>query len=594
MKKLVAIVLASALLSCEKPSARKPARGPRPPASASAALSQISSDFWSELGRHSPLWATSVGDRSHDAELDDPSSKEAQRHVDALFALLTRLDSVDAKSLAPSERVTVEALRETLAARIEAANACKPHLWQVDPIYGYQVTLAQLPTHQSIETKEDADELAKRYRGAKALFEAYVATLREGMASGRVAPKVIVERLIAQLDASLAVPAAESPHAKAKLPHELPGWYMEEVVRIRKHLVKSVEDGVYPGLTIYRDFLKNELLPRSRIEPGVDRIAGGAECYRAMIRLETGGTRTPQELHELGLAQVASLETEMLAIAKASGAPDLAAYGALAAKKPGAFYESRDAIVDHNKAQIAKAAAALPKAFRAIPETPLEVRPVESFREKDASRGQYHHAPGDHSRPAIYFVNTLDPETQRKDATAALAAHEALPGHHLQIALAKENPSLPRFQRDLPPTVYVEGWGLYAERLADDLGLYATPEERFGMLDAQRLRAVRLVLDTGLHALGWSREKAVEYQVAHGTITAKQAERAVDRYITWPGQALAYMSGNLEFQAMRADAEKALGKKFDLRDFHDRVLRHGGVPLPVVRREVDAWIAATK
>lgn len=587
MNILRSFVLGLALVSCAKPAAR-PAS---PPASGATAIDAIAADFWEELGRRSPLWATASGDRHRDAQLDDPTAAEAKRHVDALVALRRRLEAVDPRTLGDAARVTAEALREHLTSRIEAETACQPHLWQVDPLGGPQVKLAQLPTHHSIRTTEDLDTLLARYRGADAFFRAHVATLREGLAGGWSAPRPVVERLLAQLDAQLAQPAADSPHAGAKFPEEGAGWNAEEAVRRRKELVKAVETGIYPGLAAYRDFLKDELLPKSRLAPGADKLPGGDACYRAMIRLETGTTRSAREIHEIGVAQVAKIESEMLAIAKSAGAGDIPSYVAALDAKPGTYYGSREEIVEHNRAFIEKARAALPKVFRVQPKTPVEVWPIEAFREKDSSRGQYHHAPPDGSRPAIYFVNTLDPQTQRRYATAALAAHEALPGHHMQIALAQETKGLPRFQRDLPPTVYVEGWGLYSERLADELGLYASDEERFGMLDAQRLRAVRLVVDTGIHALGWSRDQAVDYQVAHGVITRKQAERAIDRYITWPGQALAYLTGQLELQEMRAAAAKSRGAKFDLREFHDRVLRHGGVPLPVVRREIDAWTA---
>jgi len=578
------LVIALALAACVKPASQSVTA---PTSGGSAALDALAADFWSELVRRSPLWATAAGDRERDAELDDPTTKEARRHVEALLSLRRRLEAVDVKGLGNAGQVTAEALREHLTSRIDAENACQPHLWQVDPLGGPQVKLAQLPIHHSIRTKADLENLLARYRGAAAFLAAHVATLREGLAGGWSAPRPVVERLVTQLDAQLAQSAAESPHADVTLPAE---WNAEEAARARKALVSAVETGVRPGLAAYRDFLRNELLPTARTAPGADKLPGGDACYRAMIRLETGTTRSAREIHDIGVAQVAKIESEMLAIAKAAGAADIASYVAALDAKPGVNYSTREEIVAHNREFIDKARAALPKVFRVQPTTPVEVRPIEAFREKDASRGQYQHAPPDGSRPGIYFVNTLDPQTLRRYATAALAAHEALPGHHMQIALAQETKGLPRFQRDLPPTVYVEGWGLYSERLADELGLYSGDAERFGMLEGQRIRAVRLVADTGLHGLGWSRDQAVEYAVAHGVITRKQAERAIDRYITWPGQALAYMMGQLELQEMRAAAEKSRGAAFDVREFHDRVLRHGGVPLPVVRREIDAWI----
>lgn len=582
-------VFALLALACVKPTPVNPARAPAAPPSDSAALIIAAADFWAEVLRHSPFLATAYGDRSRDAELDDLSEAEARHHVDNLFSLRVRLDSIDPAELSPRERVTLDALRETLDGRIEAANACTPWLWQVDPLDGPAVHLLQLPVYHTIKTKDDAANLATRYLASPAQFDGHMKALRAGLEKGAVAPAPPVKRLIASLDGALAVPAADNPMSKAKLPD----WNVEEVVRIRKTLVKAVEEGAYPALTAYRDFLKREILPKARTEKmGADGLPGGAACYLALAARETGTTRTPQQIHELGLAQVASIEAEMDALAKAGGAADRASFEKTLATRPSERFDSREAMVAHAVAWTEKARGATKKAFHTFPKTPLEVRAVEIWRENDAP-SSYDMAPADASRPAIFWVNAVAYATENRSGLASLAAHEAIPGHHFQIALAQENTALPRFQRDLPPNAYVEGWALYSERLAGELGLY-TPEERFGMLDAQRYRAVRLVVDTGLHALGWSREKAIEYQLAHGTDPRPSAERAIDRYLTWPAQALGYMVGNLEIQEIRADAEKKLGPAFDLAAFHDVVLGNGGVPIPVVRREVEAWVARTR
>lgn len=583
------LLLLAGLASCAKPTATRPARAPAGPPTSSAALANAADDFWDELIRHSPLFATAVGDHSRDSELDDLSQKEARTHVDRLFSLRVRLDSIEPGELDATERATLDALRETLDGRIDAANACSPWTWQVDPLDGPAIHLLQLPVYQTIKTKEDAAALAARYQASTAFFEAHVKALRAGLEKGAIAPAPVVKRMIASLDGALAGPAADSPMAKAKLPAAGPGWHMEEVVRVRKTLVKAVEEGSYPGLTLYRDFLKSEVLPKAREEkPGADGLPGGAACYQAMIRRETGTTRTPQNLHDLGLAQVASIEAEMDALAKAGGAKDRVAYEKALMARPSERFDSREAMVAHAEACVAKAKTATGKAFRTFPKTPLEVRAVELWRENDAPSA-YDMAPADLSRNAIFWVNAVGFREEGRYGLAALSAHEAIPGHHFQIALAQENKALPRFQRYLPPNAYVEGWALYSERLAGELGLFA-PEERLGMLDGQRYRAVRLVVDTGLHALRWSREKAIEYQIAHAGGDRAGAERAIDRYLTWPGQALGYTVGMIEIQEIRADAEKRLGAKFDLAAFHDVVLANGGVPLPVVRREVDAWI----
>lgn len=589
MSRLHLFVAFALLTSCVKPTPANPARAPAAPPNSAAALANAADDFWDELIRYSPIFATAVGDHSRDPELDDLSVKAARTHIDKLFSLRVRLDSIEAGDLDATQRATLDALSETLDGRIEAANACSPWTWQVDPLDGPAIRLQQLPVYQTIKTREDATALAARYRAAPAFFDGHIKALRAGLDKGAVAPAPVVKRLIASLDGALTIPAADSAMAKAKLPDSGPGWNMEEVVRVRKTLVKAVEEGAYPGLTNYRDFLKKDVLPKARDEkPGADGLPDGAKCYQAMIRRETGTTRTPQNLHDVGLAQVAAIEAEMDALAKAAGAKDRIAYEKALMAKPSERFDSREAMVAHAEAWVAKAKRSTGKAFRTFPKTPLEVRAVETWRENDAPSA-YDMAPADLSRNAIFWVNAVGYKDEGRYELASLSAHEAIPGHHFQIALAQENKALPRFQRDLPPNAYVEGWALYSERLAGELGLF-TPEERLGMLDGQRYRAVRLVVDTGLHALGWSREKAIQYQIDHGGSERADAERAIDRYLTWPGQALGYTVGMIEIQEIRASAEKTLGKKFDLAGFHDVVLANGGVPMPVVRREVDAWV----
>lgn len=580
-----ALALLIVLVGC----APKPPKRPAPLTDADS-LGSVSDAYWEELVRHAPVWATATGDRSRDAEIDDPSPAEHDRHAAALARIAARVEKIDRAKLTAGQRITREFLAADLAARASSENACRFDLWKVDQLAGPQVTLMQLSTWQTIQTRAQAADLLARYRKIGGYFEAHIAALRVGLGKGLVAPKSSVDRVVKQLEGQLAKRARELPLfiAAEKLPAD---WTAEEKARVEGELLAAVESSVIPGLRTYHAFLRNEVAPRARTAPGVSALPGGDACYRAQVRRETGTALTAEEIHDMGLLELKSIETEMDALVKKEGLKDRAALLASLDRDPAQFVKTREELIAHNEKVIARATAALPRAFGRLPKIPMVVRAYEPYRERDASRGSYENAPADGSRPAVYYLNTYQPEKRPLYEMAALAFHEAVPGHHLQVALAGEMKDVPRFQRELGQNAFVEGWGLYSERLADELGLYTTTGERFGMLDAQRIRAVRLVVDTGLHAKGWSRERAVEFQLAHTAGNRESAERAIDRYITWPGQALGYMVGQIEIRRLRADTERKLGPTFDLKAFHDRLLSNGGVPLSVARRDLETWAA---
>lgn len=580
--------MALLLLSCAPKAPKRP-----PPLTGADSLASVSDAYWEELVRHAPIWATASGDRSRDAEIEDPSPAEHDRHAAALARIADRVERIDPAKLTAGQRITRDFLVADLGARRTSEAACRFDLWKIDPLAGPQVAFSQLPTWQTVQTRAQAADLLARYRKIGPYYEAHIAALRAGLGKGLVAPKASVDRVVKQLEGLVAKPARELPLfvPADKLPAD---WTADEKARVEAELLAALETSVVPGLRAFHAFLRDEIAPRARVVPGVSALPGGDACYRAQVRRETGTALTADGIHAMGLAELANIETEMDALAKKAGAKDRAAFLEALNRDPKEFVKTREELVAQNEALIARATAALPRAFGRVPKIPMVVRAYEPYRERDASRGSYENAPADGSRPAVYYMNAYQPEKRPLYEMAALAFHEAVPGHHLQVGLAGEMKDVPRFQRELGQNAFVEGWALYSERLADELGLYATPAERFGMLDAQRIRAVRLVVDTGLHAKGWSRDRAVEFQLAHTAGNRESAERAIDRYITWPGQALGYMVGQLEIQRLRAETEKKLGPKFDLKAFHDRLLANGGVPLGVARRDVESWAGAAR
>ncbi len=549
----------------------------------SSALARLGEEFWAEQMHASPVWATFIGDRSREGELDDVSSAAVQRHLDVFAGLAARLETLDRAALAPGEGVTADVLGAELRGALDTAR-CKTWLWQVDQLSGPQVWLGELPNAHVLTEERSGGGLVARYGQVPRLLRDHVANLRAGLAAGYVAPRINVERVVRQLDEMLAQPPEGSPFAA--VPEQAQGAW-------RAALLPAVRDAVYPALRAYRAFLADEVLPKAREAVGVGSIPDGAACYEALIRAHTGLDGKPEDIHALGLAEVERIGAEMRALLAETGREgDVAAWLAALERDPQQYLATEGALLEHNTALVARAQAALPQVFGRLPQGEVKVKAIEAFRAKDAPAAYYYSAPRDGSRPAYYYVNTFQPETRLLYKMAALAFHEAVPGHHLQIALANENAGLPEFQRHVGQTAFVEGWALYAERLSGELGLYGTAEEKLGALTYEMWRAVRLVVDTGLHAKGWSRDQAVDYLISNTGHRREEAVNEIDRYIIWPGQALAYKMGELEIRRLRDEARQALGDRFDLREFHDRVLRHGAVPLPTLRREIRAWIAA--
>ncbi|MEZ4273254.1 MAG: DUF885 domain-containing protein [Myxococcota bacterium] len=346
-----------------------------------------------------------------------------------------------------------------------------------------------------------------------------------------------------------------------------------------------IQGSIRPALKNYLEFLTVTYLPKARSEVGVSNNPAGAACYQAQIRYHTDVNKTADEIHRIGIEELARLRSQMLTLAESEGYGSIGDYFAALKEDKSQYVQNRQQLVDHNRALVDKATDALPQAFGILPKAPIEVTPIESFREKDAPAAYYYSAADDGTRPAQYFINTYKPETRPLYNMEALAYHEAVPGHHLQIAIAQAL-RMPDIRRHTHFTSYVEGWALYAELVADELGLYSSAATKLGMLNYQAWRAARLVVDTGMHALGWTRQQAIDFMKDKLVLPESEIVNEIDRYIIWPGQALAYMMGRMEIQALRRTVEAKQGSTFDRRKFHDVVLENGAVPLGVLRELV--------
>lgn len=617
MARPLAFALALALAACHSqqippaPHLATPSSKPAAPPEAPTAdrLRALADRYWTTLladaslplvgegGMGGPLAATALGDHRFDGKLDDLSPSAHARLVQALDALRTEVDALPSSALSEEDALTLEILRSELASAHEV-EVCKGALWLVDQQGGPHNALAQAHLYAPLGTAKGAAELAARYGAVDRFFESWIGALRAGLSQGLTTPRTNVQRTLDQVQALLAPGAAEK--AMLPPPERFEGLPRDQRGPARAAVRSALEGSVVPGLRRFRDFLRDELLPKARADVGLWALPGGDACYGFLVRYHTGSPLSPQQLHELGLSELAKIEAEQEEIAKAEGARagadghvDLRAFTAQLARRRDQFKRSGGELLEWNRRTLERAMAELPRAFSRLPPRPIETRPIPAFRAAAAPPAYYQPAPDDGSQPAIYYVNLDRPGTRALYNEEALCFHETVPGHHLQISLAQELRGLPDFRRQTGQTAFVEGWALYSERMADrDLHLYSGPLARYGMLGYQAWRASRLVVDTGMHALKWEREKALAFLREHTTLTADEAANEIDRYVVNPGQALAYLVGELALQRLRREAEERLGPRFDLKEFHGVVLHHGAVPLSVVARQVGRWLDA--
>ena len=556
-------------------------------AEAGRRLASLCEDVWAWKLDESPVAATYLGTGTHD-RLDERGPAARERREKALDGFLRRLEDVPPDALAGEDRLTRAILLRTLSEEVEAF---RHHGWEwdLDQLAGTHIALQDLLNVQPLAEPEHVDRLLARYAAAPAAFAQWRDDLRDGLESGRVAPRRSLERVRAQLRAVVDAPAAKTSFATVA--DRLPAlWSFAEKKRVRARLVEAAERHVLPAYREFLAFLEAEYEGKARKEVGVWSIPGGVEAYAFLVRQSTTTRRTPDALHELGKAELERNRREMLAIARADGHDgELRPYLDRLGADPRFRLATREAVLDRYRAVCRRMDARLGEVFRLLPRTPYEVKPLEEYREKDAPAAYYLPPADDGSRGGTFYANTHDPASWPTYEMEALCHHEAVPGHHLQIALALEQRGLPSIRRHAGFTAYVEGWAHYAESLADEMGAYSTPHDRLGYLAAQAWRAARLVVDTGMHALRWSREKAVAllHEVRSGP--ASDLENEVDRYVIWPGQALAYKVGQRTILDVRERARKRLGDRFSLAAFHDEVLRHGALPLSLLEDLIHGW-----
>jgi uncharacterized protein (DUF885 family) len=556
-------------------------RGPAVPSGrAREEVRAIEDEYLRERFRRAPEAATRVGWPGADhAAVTDPSPEALAAWHRVEDALLARAKAVDPGALGETpEAVTLGLLTEVLQGSI-ARRPCRLELWSVSSFGGWQSSYAGLAEIQPVGTPALKEAAKARLRGLAVRVDRELENLREGVRLGYVATRENVERALGELDRLLATPPALWPHTRPGARADDPGF--------RGELTALVERELLPAAQRYRTYLAQEYLARARQKPGLLSLPDGEACYRGSVRAYVTLDLDPKIIHETGLRRIEALHAEMRGVAERSfGTPDVVALLRRLREDPSFRFRDREELLDVTRAAVARAEAAAPRWFGKVPAAKVRVQEYPEFRRAGNPAASYTPDWSSGSLAGIFFINAFQPELETRARVESTAFHETVPGHHFQIALALERGGASRLGTYVWNSGFVEGWALYGERLADEMGLFSGDLYRLGMLSSEAFRAARLVVDSGLAVFGWPRRRAIDYLVANAGLEPSFAASEVDRYAAAPGQATSYLLGALEIRRLRADAERALGPRFDVRAFHDAVLADGAVTLPMLRERV--------
>jgi uncharacterized protein (DUF885 family) len=581
---LPALLLPALAARAEPPRGAASAAGSSP----AALVREVADAYVAESIRRSPHLAEQVGASTPVDRWTDNTSAALRAWEARQDVFLAQLSSVDAAALQGTPEWLVHGmLREALEAE-RAQRVCRLELWRgVDQIFGWHLGLTQAAAEQPVGTKAARAQALARWRALPGFVRTELANAREGLARGYSVPRPNVERVIQQLEGML-----------AQAPERSPLWSPAErsgSPAFQKQWAAVLRGAVFPALGRYRDFLKKEYLPRARLESGLSALPEGAACYRAIVRAYSSLDVSPEELRERAREARKGLEAELAPLVRRlTGLEDLREGRRALATDARFAFGSREAKVEQTRAELERVRGLVPRAFSRIPETPVVLEVAPPFREQSSPPAWYEPAPLDGSRAATYFLNLGGAETSPRMGLAASVAHEAWPGHHLQIAWLRERSVAHPVLRLLSTAAFVEGWGMYAERVAFETGMFEDELLRAGLLGHLTDALVGLELDPGMHVFGVTREQAVQTMMTVSSRPRAEAERYADRHASTPGQLVTYMTGYLELMRLREEARRALGERFDLRDFHDVVLGDGPLPLPLLRQKLERWVAAKK
>jgi uncharacterized protein (DUF885 family) len=562
------------------------------PSTESQQLREMLEAYFEEFLELAPLFATSVGDHRYDDRLGIVISEEQRERRRVLYARYQgKIAAFPTERLETDDRLILAVFERTLARNLDALRF-NQHLQPVRHLNSMPVDFPVLGSGTGLhpfKSVTDYDNFLKRIDRFSIWVDTAIANMRKGVEVGIVQPKVVIEKTLPQLDAMIVVDPKQSLFFQPIL--QMPQHFSEsDKARLTVAYSQAIEQKIVPAYRKLRSFIWEEYLPKTRATYGLSNLPNGVAWYEQAVRTQTTTTLTPDEIYQLGTEEIHRIKKEMERLRSEGGFQgNLQEFSRYLAKKAPPGFTHRDELVKGYETIRQKVTPRLTKIFGYLPKATFEIRTVEPFREK-SSPSQYQAASPEGSRPGIFYVNASGIEMNPRRASESLFLHEALPGHHFQISLQREQQRLPRFRRFGNYNAFAEGWALYAESLGPELGLYNEPSQYFGRLNSELFRATRLVVDIGLHHKNWSRDRALNFMRETTGASEAGASLEIDRYIAWPGQALSYKIGQLKISAIRSKAEKALGSKFDIRAFHDEILKDGAMQLDLLERKMDVWI----
>jgi uncharacterized protein (DUF885 family) len=549
-------------------------------------------DYFEEFLKLAPLFATSIGDNRYDDQLAIVISREQRARRRGIYERYQgKIAAIPTERLEADDRLMLAVFERTLTRNLDALRF-NQHLQPVRQLNSMPVDFPVIGSGTGLhpfKTVTDYDNFLKRIDRFRIWVDTAIENMRQGVEAGIVQPKVVIERTLPQLEAMIVADPKQSLFFQPIL--QLPQHFSEsDKTRLTVAYSQAIEQRIVPAYRKLRSFVQGEYLPKTRATYGISNLPDGIAWYEQAVRTQTTTSLTPEEIYQLGTQEIHRIKKEMERLRSEGGFQgNLQEFSRYLAKNAPPGFATRDELIKGYEAIRQKVTPRLTKLFGRLPKASFEIRTVEEFRE-NSSPSQYQAATPDGSRPGIFYVNASGIEMNRRRASESLFLHEALPGHHFQISIQREQERLPRFRRFGNYNAFAEGWALYAESLGPELGLYNEPSQYFGRLNSELFRAVRLVVDVGLHRKNWSRDQALQFMRETTGASEAGASLEIDRYIAWPAQALSYKIGQLKISAIRSKAEKALGSKFDIRAFHDEMLRDGAMQLDLLERKMDVWI----
>lgn len=596
MRKLILIAVLIGAMGC-KTSTSTPSMNQAGGETGNERLNRVLEQYFEETLKLNPVQATSIGDNRYNdrfaVTISDAYRAESRAIAERYLAEVSGIAAAD---LTEQNRLSRQIFIRNLENTLEGYKY-PSHLIPLNQFFSTPSSFAQLGSGTGIhpfKTVKDYDDFLARVAGFEQWVDTAISRMREGVAAGVVQPRVLMERSLPQLEAHVVSDVKSSLFHKPV--ENFPATFTDsEKQRLTVAYEQSIRERIVPAYARLHRFVRDEYLPKTRSSVGLSAQPDGRNWYAYLVKSTTTTNLTPDEIHQIGLREVDRIHSEMERVMKEVGFEgDLQAFFKYLETDPRFYFTDREELLEGYRDIKRRVDALTPRLFDVIPKQDYEVRAVEPFREKSAAGGSYTAATPDGSRPGIFYANTYDMKSRPKYSMESLSLHEGAPGHHFQISIQQSLEQLPRFRRFGGYTAYIEGWGLYAESLGKELGVYTDPYQYYGKLDAELWRAIRLVLDTGIHHKGWTREQAIDYALLNSSNGETRTISEVERFIAIPSQALAYKIGQLKITELRQRAEKTLGSKFSLKAFHREILEDGALPLDVLETKLDQWIARQK